>query len=128
MQYRVLCDRDFEAQRQTDASSADAKNFNECLILCDTLNSFSGGTDIAASFNAAGVGGEPAGTCWCIGDPDKLLVEKLGNDIAFALPIVPDATASNSATAASSGSQSSATASVSGAQNSATGLPTLTII
>jgi hypothetical protein len=87
MQYRVLCDRDFEAQRQTGASSSAVDSFDSCLILCDMLNSFSGGTDIAASFNAAGVSGEPAGTCWCIGDPNKLLIEKLGNDIAFALPI-----------------------------------------
>lgn len=85
MQYRVLCDSDFDGSGKETLSSVVLSSFVDCVAVCNTMNYFQDRTDIGATFNVAGTGTQTPGTCWCLGGADKVVVKNVGNDAAVPL-------------------------------------------
>ncbi|KAL4733208.1 hypothetical protein BDV11DRAFT_214116 [Aspergillus similis] len=80
--YRIYCDSDFDGAGKKTLASVVLSSFEDCLALCNTMNYFQERSDVGATFNAAGTGGQTPGTCWCLGGTSAR-TENVGNDAAF---------------------------------------------
>lgn len=82
--YRILCDRDFDGAKE-DLASVVMPSFDDCMNLCNSMNYFQKRTDIGCTYNVAGTGTQTPGTCWCLGGDAKIVVTNVGNQIAVPI-------------------------------------------
>ncbi|KAK3940941.1 hypothetical protein QBC46DRAFT_432964 [Diplogelasinospora grovesii] len=82
--YRILCDRDFDGAKE-DLASVVMPSFDDCMNLCNSMNYFQKRTDVGCTYNVAGTGTQTPGTCWCLGGETKIVVTNVGNQIAVPI-------------------------------------------
>ncbi|KAL4744618.1 hypothetical protein BDW72DRAFT_188110 [Aspergillus terricola var. indicus] len=80
--YRIYCDSDFGGDGKKTLASVVLSSFEDCLGLCNTMNYFQELSDVGATFNVEGTGGQTPGTCWCLGGT-SVRSDNVGNDAAF---------------------------------------------
>ncbi|KAK4120355.1 hypothetical protein N657DRAFT_683704 [Parathielavia appendiculata] len=76
--------------RQADLTELVTKTWDECLTLCNNMNYRQVRTDVGPSWNFGGTaagGGQAPGTCWCLGGPDKEVVENKGSVVGVPIEV-----------------------------------------
>ncbi|KAI1767739.1 hypothetical protein GGR53DRAFT_480438 [Hypoxylon sp. FL1150] len=73
--YKIYCDTDLTGDPTVNTVLG---SFEECLQLCDSLNSNGDRDDIGCVFNESGINNQTPGSCWCKGGAGVQIIRNTG--------------------------------------------------